>query len=260
MRSITLAIGCVAASAIIAIVCHPRVFFGTGTSASIVSLDGLFFAGQWIALALAAFALMLSAMAMSNGAGAKGASVAPATVMGVAALIVVWLLATGVPHPANRSEWRNRELGARAFLRGMSRQRTANAPPPALSAAAFAGAWRSDDGTTFTFAGDRVAWAGTQGSGEYSAPACGGTFRLTFTGRPRDVLQDLGLTWSAHAGERYDATPPDAQVPVAQVECAGSEPVTFIKAGDDEVWLWTSSLDLDAIKRGAFVLRRVSRP
>lgn len=255
MRAGTLALVSVIAAALLAIVCHPRVFFGSGTAMSVVSLDGVFFAGQWIAFALAALALVSSALAMSAGTGTKSVVVAA-----IAVLLLVWLLISGVPHPANRGEWRNRELGVGAFMRGMTKRRAENAPPPALSANAFAGEWQGEDGTTFTFENDRISWRGSRGNGEYSASSCGSAFRVAYTARNRDVLQDFGLTWSTHAGERFDATQPDARVAVAQVECAGTEPVTFIKAARDEVWRWTSSLDLDAIKRGAFVLRRARDP
>jgi hypothetical protein len=253
MRTHTVAVVLVVAATLIAIVSHPRVVFGDGTAMSIVSLDAPFFIAQWLALVLAVLALILSLLAIRSGTGAKSVLVAA-----LATTLVAWLVITGVPHPANSGEWYKREVGIGAFMRGYAKRRAENTPPPALSADSFAGEWRAVDGTSYSFGPERVSWTGGLGAGEYSAAACTGEFRLAYVERTRDLMQDLGFTWSTHAIARFDSTALDARIPVAEVACGPSDRIVFIKASDDEVWRWTNSLELDALKSGAFVLRRAS--
>jgi hypothetical protein len=253
MRTHTVAVVLVVAAAIIAIVSHPRVVFGDGTAMSIVSLDGPFFMAQWLALVLSILALVFSVLAILSGTGSKSILVAA-----VATTLVAWLVMTGVPHPANSGEWYKRELGLGAFMRGYAKRRAENTPPPTLTASSFAGQWQAIDGTSYSFGPDRVSWSGGEAAGEYSAAACAGEFRLAYVERTRDLLQDLGFTWSTHAIARFDSTALDARIPVAEVACGPGDRIVFIKAGADEVWRWTNSLELDAIKSGAFVLRRAS--
>ena len=174
-------------------------------------------------------------------------------------MLLVYLLVTGVPHPANRGGWGSRELGLAAFIRGEAKRRAETAEPTFVSAEAFQGDWIAGDGTTYRFADNRVVWSGAGVAGEYSAARCGGSFRLEYVERGRDALQDLGFVWSAHAVARHDAAAADARIPVAQVDCGRADRLAFLRAADDEVWRWTNSLDANAIKDESFILRRVAR-
>lgn len=247
------ALGCLIASVVLGIAFHPRVFFGNGSGPVIFSLDGLFFGGQWVAFVLALAALGLSGAAWL-GAG-ESRTVASAWLPLCALLTLTFLAVFGVPHQANSGDWRNGEVGAAAFVRGVARSRKANAKPIELSADAFRGEWRAADGVTFTFSPTGVRWTGSAGSGELALSACGPAFELRYLQRDREVLQDNGLTWSTHAIARYDSTAVDAQIPVAEVACGPADRILFIRASADEIWRWTNALDLDAIKNNTFVLR-----
>jgi hypothetical protein len=252
MTSARAALGCLVVAALLAIVCHPRVFFGTGATMSVVSFDDLFFAGQWAALMFALASLVLAATTIR--AGAFGTTVLG--VLGLSVVVIIFLAATGIPHPANSGAWRNGEVGVRAFTRGMAKKAKAQAKPIHLSADSFAGAWRAPDGTTYTFAADSLSWSRTNGDGEHSRRTCGTEFSIEYLQRERDVLQDHGLTWSAHAVEVYEATSVDAKIPVAFVSCGTNDRFLFIRATAGEVWRWTNAMDANDLKDGSFVLRK----
>lgn len=246
------ALGCLIASVVLGGFSHPRVFFGDGGGSAVFSLDDLFFNVQWAAFVFALIALGVSGAAWLNAGDARNST--NLWLPACSALMVAFLLTVGVPHPANKSEWRQRELGAAAFVRGMARSRKANAKPKKLTSETFSGEWRAIDGRTFTFTANSVTWRDASSSGEYNASTCQ-PFELHYLERDREVLQDLGLTWSKHAGALYDSTAADAKIPVAELTCGRSDHTTFIRASKDEVWRWTNATDLETIKSDGFVLR-----
>jgi hypothetical protein len=249
------ALGCFAVSLILAILLHPRVFYGNGGGGSFINFDSVFFAGQWIAFAVAAlaFGLALAAWNHTGNSRSAGALWLP---FGCAA-VLLFLLATGVPHKANSGDWRNRKLGAVEFVRAVMRVRKANIAPNILSASVFAGEWKDADGAVYTFSERSIAWRNAQQEGGYAAAQCGASFQLRYIERDREALQSNGLSWSEHAGAVYDSTALDARIPVAELACGPFDRIVFIRASSTEVWRWTNALDLDAIKKDAFVLRRV---
>ena len=251
MMSYKGAVACALIAGVLALVCQPRVFWGDGP-ASIVSLDGLFYAGQWAAVLFAILGLGCCVAMWKNGPWPSRAWV----VLAFNLVVLIFLVMKGVPHNSNRGEWRNGALGIRHFIRGESKRRAANTLPRQLGADTFAGAWRGTDGSTYTFSNDRVVWSGTSG-GEYARGKCASPFSLEYIERDKEALQDFGLTWSTHAIAVYDSTTADAKIPVANLAC-GHERVVFIRASPGEVWRWTSELQLDEIKSASFVLQRVA--
>ena len=232
---------------------HPRVFFGSG-SGGFVSFDDLFFAGQWSAAVVALLGLVCGVVAWKNGQPLSRVGV----VFAIDVAIIVLLLVKGVPHKANRTEWRSGALGIAQFMRGAAKQRAENAPPAKSSADRFAGTWRDVDGATYAFGSDRITKRGSS-QVDYSGQGCGSSFSLEYFEQGRDALLDLGLTWSVHAGTVHDATAADARIHSARVTC-GEDIVLFLRATPNEVWRLTSALSLEAIKGGAFVLARVDVP
>lgn len=252
MPSYTGAIACLVVAALLAVISHPRVVYGdgNGVAMNIVSFDDVFFAAQW---ATVVFCLLSLAMYVVTARGATTMS-APWAVPVVASALLAYLIFAGIPHPANRAEWPTRELGIRAFVRGMAKRRAASPKLVKISANAFAGSWRAVDGTTYEFFPDSISLHSAAGPGEYSRATCGATFELVYVERSRDVLRDLGLPWSLHAIALHDSTPVNARIPVANMAC-GNDRFVFIRATEGEVWRWTNALDADAIKRDSFVLR-----
>ena len=251
MGSHRAAVACVVIAAVLAVLFQPRFIWGNG-SGSIVSFDDLFYAAQWAAVLFGVVGLVFWIASWKNGQVPSRAWI----VLAVDIVVLVFLAMTGVPHKANRTEWRSGALGITHFMRGESRRRAANAPPTQVSADTFAGTWRAIDGSTYTFSANRIAVDGPS-SMEYTAARCGSAFSLQYIERDREALQDLGLTWSEHAIAVYDSTEVDARIPVAQLTC-GTEGIVFMRASPNEIWRWTSALELDAIKSAAFVLQRVT--
>lgn len=254
MTASRVAVGCLAVSVLLSVVCHPRVFFGNGGGSAVFSLDGLFFRGQWIAFILAVLALLLSGANWLNTGRVLAASALAVPVL--SSVLIVFLLCTGIPHPANEGSWRNRELGLAAFIRGQAKRAKANAKPELLTAAAFAGEWKSPVGTVFTFTDDRVTWKSDSSSGEYSQSVCG-DFSIRYVQKDKSILSDLGLIWSKHAVAMSDAAPADAKFAVAVVACNKLDRFVFIRASETEVWRWTNSLDATNITDESFILRPV---
>jgi hypothetical protein len=252
MLSFRTALICLVVALALAVACHPRVFFGNGSTA-FVSLDRVFLAGQWAALFLSLAAFLVSWLA-SRGSAEQARAAGEVALPAVSALLVVYLLFAGVPHPQNSSEWRNGEMGVAAWLRAAARQAKANAGPTIVGAETFAGSWSAPGGALYAFHPDKVSWTGGAGSGELSAAVCGADFSLRYVQKGREALQDLGLTWSTHAFDVHQATAQDAVIPVAEVAC-GSEHFVFIRASTDEVWRWSNSLDANDLKNDSFILR-----
>lgn len=248
------AVGSLLVAVALSVICHPRVFFGNGGGSAVFSLDGLFFRGQWIAFALALLALLISTANWLNTGRTLGATTL--AVPALSSLLVVFLLFTGVPHPANAGRWRNRELGLAAFMRGQAIRAKTNAKPVLLTAAAFAGSWKSTTGAVFTFADDRITWKSDSDSGEYSAAECG-NFSMRYVQKDRAILSDLGLGWSKHAGAMAEAAAIDATFAVVEVTCPRLYNLVFIRAAENEVWRWTNLLDANSITDDSFILRPV---
>ncbi|MBC8086714.1 MAG: hypothetical protein H7Z40_05575 [Phycisphaerae bacterium] len=248
------AIVCVVLATVFAVACHPRIFFGSGDgpAGSIVNLDSVFFLGQWASVLFSVMALVLAALLLRSG----NSSPATVVVLGGSLLLLILQIATGIPHPANRNEWSNRELGAVAFMRGVAKRAKTNAKPVLLTAASFAGQWQSHDGSVYVFAPDSVAWTGSS-NGAISRDTCGQDFLLEYMERERDVLLDYGLTWSPHAGAVHDTTATDARIPVLHAACATGNRFVFIRATENEVWRWTNSMNANDFKGTTFILRRV---
>ena len=251
MVSYRVAVACVVIAVVLSLLVQPRFFWGKGPG-SIVSLDDLFYAGQWAAVLFAILGLVCYGAAWKNGQLPSRAWV----VLAFNIMVLMFLVLKGVPHSANRNEWRNGALGISHFIRGEAKRRAANTPPKQVSAGTFAGTWRGIDGSTYTFLTDRIAWNGTS-LVQYTREHCGAPFSLEYIERTREALQDFGLTWSVHAIAVYDSTPAAAQIPVAMLTC-GPEIVVFIRASSDEVWRVTSTLQLDEIRSASFVLQRAA--
>ncbi|MGV3710514.1 MAG: hypothetical protein ACO1Q7_16915 [Gemmatimonas sp.] len=249
------AFGCFVLSLILAVLLHPRVFYGTGGGGGFINFDGVFFAGQWIAFAVALLAFGL-AIASWNQDGSSRSALTTWLPAGCAALLL-FLLATGVPHKANEGDWRNRKLGVVEFVRALARVRTENLAPNHISASAFAGEWRDSEGAVYTFTEQSVAWRNAQQEGGYASANCGAKFALRYIERDREALQSNGLSWSEHVNAVYDSAAADSRVPVAELACGAFDRIVFIRATPTEIWRWTNALDLDAIKRNTFVLKRV---
>lgn len=257
MPTSRVALICIVLSVILAVVCNTRVFYGNGSGSAVFSLDGLFFWGQWSAFVLAVIAMLLS-WPHWIGAG-HTFSVRALAVPVLSVVMVVYLTATGIPHRANQAAWPNGETGLDPFVRGMVRgaEIRNRENPVAITNAAFAGEWRATDGIVYTFEGTNlIGRAASGGRTVTGSEDCGGMFSIRYVQRDRDVLQDLGFTWSVHANAIYDATPTDAKIPVAEVSC-GSDRYVFIRATFNEVWRWTNSLDANAIKSDLFLLTRI---
>lgn len=247
------ALGCLILSIVLSVACNPRVFFGTGGSA-VFSLDGLFFWGQWIAFALALFALCISTMIWLNAG--RALTLPTLWIPIFSALMCAYLLLTGVPHPANSGEWRNGELGIAAFMRGGARRAKANAKPIELTAESFRGTWRAPDGTEYTFEPHNLKTRNNSETRNFAGADCAEGFSIRYVQQGREILQDLGLTWSEHAIARYDSTALDAKIPVAEVTCV-SQHFVFIRASSNEVWRWTNTLNVNDLKDKSFILTLV---
>lgn len=254
------ALVCVVLSVVLAIVCSPRVFYGNGSGSAVFSLDDFFFWGQW-----AAFVFAMAAMLMSWPAWIGDGRMISASALWVPLLSLLmsgYLLLTGVPHRANRARWATGEMGVAAFVRGMrqsGRERT-KLHPVAITAAPFTGEWRAADSIVYAFEQNNVY--GRNAAGTRSALGstdCAGVFSVRYYQRDREILQDLGFTWSAHANAVYDATRADAMIPVAEVTC-GTERLLFIRATPNELWRWTSAMTIDDFKDAGFLMRRVGAP
>lgn len=253
MLSSRTALGCLVLSIVLSVVCNPRVFFGTGGSA-VFSLDGIFFWGQWIAFALALLALCISATLWLNAG--RVLSLPVLWIPAFSALMCAYLVVTGVPHPANSGEWSRGELGIAAFIRGQARRTKANAKPIVLTADAFHGTWRATDGVEYTFEPNNLRERSDLGVRNFASADCAEGFSIRYVQQGREILQDLGLTWSEHAIARYDSTALDAKIPVAEVTCV-SRRYVFIRASHNEVWRLTNDLDLKGIQDKSFILTLV---
>lgn len=73
------------------------------------SLNDLFYWGQWLALGLA-----IAAAVLFGWAGSRAPTV-------VSAVLVVYLIVTGVPHRGNRYQWHAGKLGVVEFVRSVKR-------------------------------------------------------------------------------------------------------------------------------------------
>ena len=245
------AVACVVIAGVLSLLFYQRVFFGSGAG-SFVNFYDVFYTGQWAAVLFAIVGLACCIAAWKNGQSPSRVWV----VLGFDVALLILAMVKGVPHRANRTEWRRGALGVVHYFRGAAKQRAENAPPKQVSADTFAGSWRGPDGSVYTFSPDRLVQQGSSVV-EYTRANCGPSFALEYIERDREALQDLGLTWSEHAFAVYNSTAVSAKIPVANFTC-GQEMAVFIRASPGEVWRVTSTLELDAIKAAAFVLQRVA--
>ncbi|MBV9879593.1 MAG: hypothetical protein JO180_03815 [Gemmatirosa sp.] len=243
-------------AAVLTVMFDPRVFFGSGQGGGgWISFGGWFHGGAWTAMRVALVALGLFVAAAASGAPRVGWR-GPA----VAAVLVAWGLARGVPHRDNASTWWRGDVGVRAWIRA-ERARRARTPQTLGSiagAAAFAGEWRASDGSTWRFGADaaeRVAGPGAASPATRRA-ACGGIYRASYVERGREVFDERGVEDHPPAAAALRALPPNARVAVAEVACS-VEPwaATLVRVGD-EVWLLEPYTTTEELQAGAFVLRR----
>jgi hypothetical protein len=105
---------------LLAVMCHPAIFYGGRPLPMPMGAFGdLFYVGQWLAFGLTAGSLGLYGLVWKWHAGALGpfprkAWAGPA----LAALLLLYLAAAGMPHKANRSMWHAGRLGLIEFIRG----------------------------------------------------------------------------------------------------------------------------------------------
>lgn len=191
----SLALGC-----LLAILFHPRVYFGSTGSAGILPLRDLYRAGHWLALALAA--ISLSAFA-SRGRRTPG--------LAAAAVLCLYEIAGGLPvFAGGRSLW-----GAIVHARSESAKRSASAEV----ARGFAGAWADASGEVYRFAPDRV-----------DAPGCALTEPPGYAMEPPGVLAGEAREWFRERG--LETT----RLPYVSFTCL-DRMVSGYKISESEIWL-----------------------
>jgi hypothetical protein len=115
---------CLVLALLLGVVCHPAIFFGGRPIAGPMgAFYDLFWWGQWTAFCLTAAAILLFFGVWKFSPTLVGTTFGRMWILPtVSVLLLLYLLAAGVPHSANRFDWYKGKLGVIEFIRAAVRR------------------------------------------------------------------------------------------------------------------------------------------